>query len=73
LDEYIGDVVLIGGNLNCPAVIELTIDAHLTDVLQQYNMTQHVKVATHLMGNILDLIMTSAGHLQVSNACDVTC
>jgi len=52
LDEYIGDDVLICGDLNCPGVSELTVYAHLMDVLQQYSMTQHVKVAKHLMGNI---------------------
>jgi len=55
------------GKENCPRVSELTIDTHLRGVLHQYNMTQHFKVATHLMGNILDLIITSPGDLQVSN------
>jgi len=58
LNEYIGDDVLICGDQNCPGVSELNIDAHQTNVLQHYNMTQHVKVATHLMGSILDLLIT---------------
>ena len=57
---------LVCGDFNCPGSDNKTIDPRLSDVLTQYNLSQHVKHSMHEKGNILDLILTSVADNLVS-------
>ena len=51
--------VIICGDFNCPGAGDRHLDVNLKDLLQRYDMTQHVAEATR-GDNILDLLVTSA-------------
>jgi len=44
------------GDFNCPGTGGNLLDANLADVQQRYSLTQHVRGATHVDGNTLDLL-----------------
>jgi len=46
------------GDFNCPGEGDNHISSELHDVLQRYNLLQHVHEATHTGGNTLDLLLT---------------
>jgi len=50
---------IVCGDFNCPGVDRRQLDANLEDLLQRYDMTQHVVEAT-CGDNVLDLLLTSA-------------
>ena len=50
---------VVCGDFNCPGAGGRQLDASLDDLLQRYNLTQHVTTATR-GDNILDLLITSA-------------
>ena len=60
LDEFIDDDFQQCGDFNCPGSDgSSNSDSRLTDLFNEYNLTQHVHSLTHDRGNILDLIVTS--------------
>ena len=46
------------GDFNMPGPVAGELDRRAADVFVQYGLRQHVNVATHTAGNILDLILT---------------
>jgi Reverse transcriptase (RNA-dependent DNA polymerase)/Endonuclease-reverse transcriptase len=47
------------GDFNVPGVVTGQLDRRVADVFSQHGLRQHVSVATHTGGNILDLVLTS--------------
>ena len=56
---------IICGDFNCPGVDDNLIDDNLDDVLQRYDLVQHVRSPTHVDGNTLDLILTSSSEVSL--------
>ena len=46
------------GDFNCPGDTRMLLDDRLNDVIDRYNLTQHVNMSTHTGGNMPDLILT---------------
>ena len=49
---------VVCGDFNCPGAGDNQLDTSLIDVLQRYNLLQHVRGATHDGGNTLELLLT---------------
>ena len=49
---------ILCGDFNCPGEGDNHISSELHDVLQRYNLLQHVHEATHTGGNTLDLVLS---------------
>jgi len=56
------------GDFNVPGSIAGQLDRRATDVFIQYGLRQHVSSATHVGGNILDLVLTRDDDVDVSNS-----
>jgi len=71
--QYLSDIVcsfsncIIVGDFNFPDVCWSSLSGtsslsnHFCEFVFDHNLTQHVTNPTHIMGNILDLVLTSAG------------
>lgn len=61
LDELVltGHRFVVCGDVNCPGALHGTLDNNLVDVLDRYSLQQHVRLPTHVGGNLLDVIATS--------------
>jgi len=67
LDDFITAELLVCGDFNLPGDCRHTMDTRLLDVLEGHNITQHVQIATHISGGVLDLVATSVGKYSVTN------
>jgi len=63
--------VVLYGDFNCPGTEGTAIDGRLEVVMRDYDFIQHVNVPTHVRGNMLDLVFTNEGGVQVSDVCVV--
>ena len=56
---------IVCGDVNCPGTSDVTLDASTLDLLHNYGLIQHVKEATHISGNLLDVIVTTDDDAQL--------
>ena len=49
----------ICGEFNCRKSVSSQVDHHLTQVLDNYNLLQHINIPIHIDKGVLDLIITS--------------
>ena len=63
---------VVCGDFNCPGVDDNLIDNNLDDVLQRYDLVQHVRSPTHVDGNTLDLLLTSSSEVSLLSDINVS-
>jgi hypothetical protein len=73
---------VVCGDFNAPSDVSGSINHKISDIFQRYGLTQHVDVATHVSGHVLDLVVTpddsllsqlSVQSVCFSDHCLVTC
>jgi hypothetical protein len=68
-NSLLGLNFMICGDLNCPGPVgsKGLVSKELGELIDGYNLSQHVKDPTHRSGNILDHILTTDGAMSVSD------
>ena len=61
LDEVVdlSGGLYICGDVNCPSITTGHIDRHLEQVIDDFDLIQHVSVPTHNLGGLLDVVINS--------------
>jgi hypothetical protein len=52
-------------DINCSGASGVTLDANVTDILDNHGLMQHVEAATHDGGNFLDVVVTTDDDVQL--------
>ena len=67
VDRLTGTNLVLCGDFNCKGTDGLSFDHRLDQVSSDFGLTQHVNRPTHINGNMLDLIFTNVGGIEVTD------